>query len=92
MQPVKVGDIIIVYPNKEANANGDGIAFSNGAQKIPAIVTQTFDSYQNGECNCRAFTDGPGDSAPLWFTSIPHKSCVGEGKLYPEGITYWDFI
>jgi hypothetical protein len=87
MQPTKVGDIIIVYPQQVSNS----LATNNGAIKIPGIVTQTFDNYTNGECNCRAFSDGPGDSAPLWFTSIPHKSNVGEGKTYPDGTSCWDW-
>lgn len=88
LQPTKTGDIIIVYPGDRDPAL---LCNNNGTTKIPAIVTQTFDTYQNGECNCRAFTDGPGDSAPLWYTSIPHVSAVGDGLAYPTGITYWDW-
>lgn len=87
MSTVKIptcGRMVQYFPSEAEKTTRTG-AGSNGAQVLPAVVTQVFsqswsESYTG--VNMRVFADS---EDVLWKTSVQHKSSAHEGA------EYWDW-
>jgi len=67
----KVGDNVLYYPGDH-----DDDAKNNGAEVVPAVVTQVWGPDEHAAVNLKIFPDGTGS---LWRTSVSPYSDVGEG-------------